>query len=143
MNNVETVQRIYAAFGRGDVPAILECLDPDVDWEYNASTDGPRLVRRRGRDAVAGFFGALGQGLEITGFVPKEILASPDQRVVAMLVDVVARVKANGQAIEETDEIHLWRFGPDGRVVRFRHGVDSARHAAALRAPTASGTRSP
>ena len=27
----ETVQQLYAAFGRGDVPAILEHLAPDVE----------------------------------------------------------------------------------------------------------------
>jgi ketosteroid isomerase-like protein len=30
---LETVQSIYQAFGRGDVPAILSRLSPDVQWE--------------------------------------------------------------------------------------------------------------
>jgi ketosteroid isomerase-like protein len=30
---LETVQQIYAAFGRGDIPAILAALDDDVKWE--------------------------------------------------------------------------------------------------------------
>lgn len=34
MSPIETVRQIYAAFGRGDVPAILACLAEDVDWEY-------------------------------------------------------------------------------------------------------------
>ena len=34
MSNLATVQGIYAAFRRGDIPAILECLAEDVVWEY-------------------------------------------------------------------------------------------------------------
>ena len=38
MNHIETVQKIYEAFGKGDVPAILGHLSDDADWEYGAST---------------------------------------------------------------------------------------------------------
>ena len=30
--NVQAVQDIYAAFGRGDIPGIVERLAPDVTW---------------------------------------------------------------------------------------------------------------
>ena len=30
--NIETVQRIYEAFGRGDVESILAWVGDDVDW---------------------------------------------------------------------------------------------------------------
>ena len=29
-NNIETVQKIYAAFGRGDVPGVLEHISDDL-----------------------------------------------------------------------------------------------------------------
>jgi hypothetical protein len=31
-NNIATVHGIYEAFGKGDVPAILDQLTDDVDW---------------------------------------------------------------------------------------------------------------
>ena len=34
MSNLATVQAIYAAFGRGDVPAILSHLTDGVAWEH-------------------------------------------------------------------------------------------------------------
>lgn len=34
MSNKQTVQNIYAAFGKGDMPAILDQLTDDIDWEY-------------------------------------------------------------------------------------------------------------
>ncbi len=33
MSNLATIQGIYEAFGKGDVPAILEVLDERVEWE--------------------------------------------------------------------------------------------------------------
>ena len=48
MSNIPTVQDIYAAFGRGDVPAILAQLAEDVDWEYGMADAGvPWLQPRR------------------------------------------------------------------------------------------------
>lgn len=62
MSNVETMQRIYEAFGRGDVPAILERLAEDVQWEpwptgnIAQDRDVPHMRARNGREAAAGFF---------------------------------------------------------------------------------------
>lgn len=32
MSPVETVQKIHAAFGKGDVATILDSVDENVDW---------------------------------------------------------------------------------------------------------------
>ena len=49
-----TVQTIYAAFGRGDIPAILDTLDADVQWEpwsdNRAQAADVPWMRRRCRD---------------------------------------------------------------------------------------------
>jgi ketosteroid isomerase-like protein len=127
MSNAKTVQDIYGAFGAGDIPAILSKLADDVDWEYGQSkNDVPWLQPRRGRNAVGGFFEAIGAGLEFHKFVPKQIIDGGD--TVVALVDIEVTVKATGKRITEEDEIHLWRFGPDGKVARFRHGVDTHAH---------------
>lgn len=132
MSNIDTVKKIYEAFGRGDIPAILERLSPDVDWDYSQTSDVPWLTHRRGRDGVAAFFQAAAD-LDFRVFAPKEIIGSEDGKIVVALVDVEATVKSSGGSFREEDEIHLFRFGPDGRIARFRHGVDTAKHLAALR----------
>jgi uncharacterized protein len=38
--NIATVQEIYDAVARGDVPAILDRLTDDVDWAAEAAEDG-------------------------------------------------------------------------------------------------------
>jgi len=126
---VPTVQAIYAAFGRGDVPAIIETLADDVIWEYGGSDPGvPWLVPRRGRTGVAAFFESLA-ALEFQRFEPKVIVQH--ERLVIALVDIDATVKATGKPIHEEDEVHLWHFDERGRVSKFRHRVDTALHAQA------------
>ena len=131
MSNLAAVYQIYAAFGRGDVPAILEYLGEDVEWEYGAgSTDVPWLQKRHGRSGAAEFFGSLA-GLEIAKFVPKVFLEGSG--VVVVLLDLEASVKATSRKITEEDQVHIWHFDQSGRVARFRHRVDTQQHATAYR----------
>jgi hypothetical protein len=78
MEHIGTVQEIYGAFGRGDIPAILDRLAEDVVFEpwadHSAQAAGvPWLARREGRDGVMGFFESLGapefNALEPQGFL--------------------------------------------------------------------------
>ena len=131
MDHVKSVVAIYEAFGRGDLPGILAHVSEDVDWDYGQADSGvPWLKHRRGHAGVAAFLGALGEGTELLQFQPKEILAGDS--VVVALVDLRLRVRATGREVAETDEVHVWRFGPSGQVVAFRHALDSAQQVAAL-----------
>ena len=52
-DHVKTVQSVYEAFGRGDIPTVLDAVTDDVDWATEAgSTDapwwGPHAGKRRG-----------------------------------------------------------------------------------------------
>lgn len=125
MGNTDVVGRIYEAFGRGDVPGILEHLAEDVEWEYGVnSTEVPGLQPRRGRDEVPAFFEAL-SGVEIHRFEPKAFFESGN--IVVVLIDFEGTVKATGQKVLDEDEVHIWHF-EDGKVVRFRHRADTHQH---------------
>lgn len=127
MTHTATVRDIYAAFGSGDIPAILERLTPDVVFDPDATGAAPWLDRHEGRDGVAAFFGKL-TALDITRFAPRNFMEGGDQ--VAVTIHIEATVKATGEALP-TDEMHLWTFAPDGRVTEMRHYVDTAAHRAA------------
>jgi hypothetical protein len=132
MGNLQTVQEIYAAFGRGDVPAILAKLADTVEWEYAAgSSEIPWLQPRRGREGAEAFFASLG-AIRIRRFVPTRFLDGGE--VVVVLVDIEFTVTATGKSVAEEDEVHLWHFDAQGRVTRFRHRVDTLAHAEACRA---------
>ncbi|MBS2013507.1 MAG: nuclear transport factor 2 family protein [Deltaproteobacteria bacterium] len=129
--NIETVKAIYAAFGRKDVPAILEHVSDDCDWEYayRADHEVPWLARRRGREGAAAFFAAV-SALDFTHFEVKAILGEGD--LVVALCDLTCTVRATGRGFTEIDEPHLWHFDARGRVRRFRHAADTLAQKSAL-----------
>lgn len=124
MTPIETVQQIYAAFGRGDVPAILERLADDVEWEYaTAPNPVPWLQPLKGRDQVPKFFEALFANIEITRFEVNKIFG--DDATVVDLVTLDYTARATGRRVQEVDEVHIWHFDAAGRVQRFRHRADT------------------
>lgn len=135
MSNLETVQQIYEAFGRGDVPAILERLAPDVAWEdfadHSAQNAGvPWLARRNGPDEVLGFFQSIGGGdLQVTDFQVLALFGGEGNKVAAECV-IEATVGADGRTFRD-EELHVWTFDDAGQVTSFRHYVDTGKHLAA------------
>ncbi|HZO58879.1 MAG TPA: nuclear transport factor 2 family protein [Solirubrobacterales bacterium] len=129
--NVETIKAVYSAFGRGDVPAILEMLSDDVRWEhwenYFAHREGVAwLEPRTGREGAAEFFEVVGT-FDIAEFSVLDIMASDQQVAATILID--AKVPGGGRLRDE--EIHLWTFDTDGRICAMRHYADTAKHIAA------------
>ncbi len=132
MSHAQTVRTIYAAFQRGDIPAILEQLAEDVEWDfaYPASYAIPWLLPRRGRAAVAGFFQAVADHLDFSRFEIEHLLA--EGPVVVALASLDATVKPTGRPIRESEEAHIWHFDERGKVRRFRHAADTLQHHRAL-----------
>jgi ketosteroid isomerase-like protein len=123
--NIGTVQKIYEALGKGDVPAILGHLSEDVEWEYGGDATGlPWLQHRRGRAQVAGFFEDLA-ALDIQRFQPTAFLESGN--VVVVLIELEFVVRATERRVAEEDEVHIWHFDDSGKVRRFRHRLDTYR----------------
>ena len=129
--NLATVQGIYEAFGKGDVPGLLEPLADDVvfeEWpDHSAQKAGvPWFAERRGHDGAGEFF-ALAGGWEIHDFQVKSMMAGGNQVVVEVVMDATP----TGGSHFRDEELHLWTFGDDGKVKRLRHYVDTAKHIAA------------
>ncbi len=130
MGNIETVGAIYAAFGQGDIPAILDLLADDVRWDVweptSKAQDGtiPYMVARTGKSGVGEFFAALA-GLEFHAFEPVVIAGHGDTVLATISLDLT--VKATGKRIQD-HEIHVWTFDPDGKVTSMRHVADTLKH---------------
>jgi hypothetical protein len=134
MSNLGTVQTIYEAFGKGDVPAILDVLADDVEWEAwenNSAVKAgvPWMVPRHGKAEVVGFFEAVGQ-MEILDLQILNMMEGGNQVAVEFVLE--ANLPAWGGGHYRDEEMHLWTFDPDGKVVRLRHYTDTAKHIAAL-----------
>jgi uncharacterized protein len=133
-NGIEAVvASIYAAFGRGDKPAILDCLADEVSWDGDWLDNTaqhkpvvPHLVARRGLDGVAEFFSLTG-GYIFNSFEVLQLLSSDDEVVARVELDVSL---PNGGRFHD-EELHWWRFDAAGRVTALRHYTDTAKHRAA------------
>jgi len=120
----ETIQQMYAAFGRGDVAAIQERVSSDTRWDYNvAPSEVPWHVPVAGRSDLPRFFAAFGQGVKLESFEVLGLVSAGD--------DVVARI-AIAYAVAKTgkrvamEQVHWWRFDPRGQVASLRHFEDTA-----------------
>ncbi len=63
--NITVVQKLYEAFGRGDLPTILSHLAEDVTWKCLGPAEIPFGGTRQGREQVAQFFASIGGNLAL------------------------------------------------------------------------------
>ena len=127
--NVDTVNKIYEAFGKGDVPAILDCLAENVQWEqwpdnYAQKAGVPWLLERNGKEGVLEFFKVVG-AFVFKDFRIVSVMGNGTQVAAQCVFD--ADIPASGGHMSE-DEIHLWTFNDEGKVIRYRHYCDTAKH---------------
>lgn len=126
MSNAAAVQSIYQAFGTGDVPAILERLSDDIEWEHDSIDHGiPWLKPGRGKEHVRNFFGIVGREFKISRFDVGALFESADQVVVQIRIQTT--INSTGKSINDY-ELHVWTFDPRGKVKAFRHCVDTHQH---------------
>lgn len=125
----ETVERMYAAFGKGDLPGVFAALSPDVVWRFiGQPSQVPYGGDFKGVAGVQTFFEKLGGAVEILKFEPGEFIESGDKVVV--LGHERGKGRATGK-IYETDWVHVYHV-KDGKVVRFHEFMDSGAIAAAV-----------
>jgi uncharacterized protein len=129
-DNIATVQKIYEAFGNGDVATILDQVTEDVDWASEAEGVAPWHGVHKGKGEVPKFFEALGANIEVTEFTPLTFAANDDD--VLTVVRFGMRVPATGK--QGTMDLHHWfRFNSAGKVERYRGTEDTALTAELLK----------
>jgi len=133
MSNLAAVQSIYEAFGKGDVPAILDLLADDVEWEAwenNSSVNAgvPWMTPRHGKGEVGEFFAVAGQ-MKITDLQVLSMMEGGNQVAVEFVLETDLPTFGGGHYRDE--EIHLWTFNDAGQITRLRHYTDTAKHIAA------------
>ena len=117
----ETIAALYDAFARGDVPAVLAALAPDVTWtEAEGFPYGGTYV---GGDAVLqNVFMKLGTEWDGYTAAPHEYVESSD--TVVALGEYSGTFKATGKSFR-APFVHVWKFDGD-RIVSFRQHTDTA-----------------
>ena len=129
--NTQVVQQLYAAFGRGDMPAVLATLGDEVEWQSpGPPAEIPWAATLRGRDQVAGWFARVREVAEFEQFMLQGLCAGGD--TVMTQVRERFRIRATGRTVEN-DMAHVFTLR-GGKIVHFREYYDTAAVAAAFRA---------
>ena len=110
------VDRAYEAFGRGDVPAILNLIADEVDWEFVGSASLPYGGRRRNKKEVADFFAAVQRADDIHAFEPREFIEAGEH--VTVLGWERSTAKDTGKDFD-SEWVHVFTVR-DGKVTRWR-----------------------
>lgn len=122
--SVEFLKGLYAAFGRGDVPAVLAGWADDIEW-HEAKGMPYGGVYRGGDAVVANVFGPITTDVEGFAVTPEEFVGSGD--TVAALVRYTGTGKVTGKTLD-VPVVHVWDIR-DGKVTRFRQFIDTVKFA--------------
>ena len=121
--NVQVVQDIYAAFGRGDVQVILDRVTDDTEWGFNVgASDVPWHAPVKGKGEVPRFFEKL-QAMEVHAFEPKAFMDS-GPHVIAH-IHIAYTVRSTGKEVD-MDQLHWWTLNGESKVKRLMHFEDTA-----------------
>ncbi len=118
----QTVNKMYEAYSRGDVPYILSLLHRDVIWEVMGQPDVPHAGIYHGPDDVMMFFKKLAESTEVKEMVPEHILENGNI--------VIATGYLKGMALQTKKLLAsiwsmIYEFDNDGKIIHFRDCVDT------------------
>ncbi|HUR59513.1 MAG TPA: nuclear transport factor 2 family protein [Opitutaceae bacterium] len=136
-NHVTTVQTMYAAFGRADMPGLLAHVSEDVDWRINVDPQAPGAAAVsdfrpfRGKKGVSEFFAIIGRDVEFHSFQPLSFLTGGNEVAVRVLFD--GTIRPTGRRVK-VEAIHHFTFNERGHVTRFLESFDTLAVAAAWNA---------
>jgi uncharacterized protein len=126
---IEFARRGYEAFNERGVDAILDFLEPDIEWVNLAP--GALSGTYKGHDGVRKFFEELYQNWEGVQLNPEEFIAVED-RYVLVLLRVWAKGKVSGVS-GDAPVAMLWTVGRTGAAqVRIYYNRREAMEAAGL-----------
>jgi uncharacterized protein len=126
--NLDTVKRLYAAFGTGDLQSLLETLDAGIAWAVPGSA--PWSGEGRGHEHVQHFFEKFGTTTAMKIFEPRSFVADGDQVVVLGYEE--ATVRKTGREWKSFFT-HVFTVA-SGKITAHREYIDTQAIAEALRA---------
>ena len=125
MGNVEVAKSVYEAFGRGDIPAVLGLMAPDVRWyEAEGNPYMPSGEAWVGPEAVLhNLFSKLGSEWDAFAVHPKTFHDAGGTVVVELRYS--GTYKKTGKSLD-AQVCHVLDF-KDGKLTRFQQYVDTAK----------------
>ncbi|MBI3802593.1 MAG: nuclear transport factor 2 family protein [Nitrospirae bacterium] len=118
----DVVKKAYEAFGKGDVPAVLNLIADEVDWEFVGSPGLGYAGNRKNKKGVADFFAEEARANEIHAFEPREFIEAGEHVTVLGWESATAR---DTKKKFESPWIHLFTV-KNGKIVRWRGFFNTA-----------------
>jgi len=130
--NVDIIKRMFEAFGRGDIPAVLGMFSEDIEFQSPVTRVEHVEISwshpRRGREQVAQYFKELAEKVQPEPFEVLGTIAQGDKVVVEGRNR--GRVKSTGRTYEH-DWVMIFTLR-EGKITSFRHYYDTADVSAAF-----------
>ena len=127
---IRVTNSIYKAFNQGDFAAVLELLDPHIEW---VAADNSPLADRspyHGLDEVRdGVFERIAAGFPGLTIRVDELFEAGDK--VVMLGVYIGVFKPTGKRIQ-AQVAHIWTLA-DGKAVKFQQYMDTYKMAEAVK----------
>jgi uncharacterized protein len=123
--NVSIVQNTYGAFNRGDIQAVFDVLDPEV--EFYQSEEVPWGGRYHGHKEVDAFLQKLTSAIE-SKFNADQFLDSGDQVVAVGYTRGIGRPTGKEFGVPA---VHVWTL-KNGKIFRLEAYIDNPAMIAAL-----------
>ena len=121
-SNLEIVQNAYASFAEGNIPAILDVLADNIEWELSPSAHTNFSGLFKGKNQVLNFFQNVASENDFKEFTPETFVASDDHVVVLGRMEATA--KPTGKT-SKTKWAHYWLL-KDGKAIRHYEYADTA-----------------
>lgn len=124
--NIQVVQQIYSAFGRGDVPGIMEHISEELRHFGVVSEQKlvPWHVQATKKKDVPLFFQAIAETADFTRFEPRDYAAGGDHVYCTVSFDLT--FKKNGKKVTHDNVVHHFTL-KNGKVVEWRGTEDTAK----------------
>jgi uncharacterized protein len=120
--NVKVIQDAYAAFGSGNIDALLGYMAEDVDWQTFGPMEIPTMGPRRGRAEVGWFFKQVAATWDFDRFEPRQFIAQGD--LVVSLGIYNGKARSTGRPFA-SEFAHVFTV-KGGKIARFREYADTA-----------------
>ena len=124
-DHVSLIRELYAAFGRGDIPAVLAAFDPQIEWrEAESNPYQPSGAAWVGPDAVLqNLFVRLGGDWD--GFAVHPVAFHDAGDTVVVEARYSGTFQGTGRRFD-AQVCHVWTLNA-GKVLRFQQYVDTAK----------------
>jgi uncharacterized protein len=113
---LSVVQKAYEAFRRQDIPALLELVGDDVDWDFIGPLNLPYGGRRRNRQQMLDFFAAVERSEEFHAFEPREFIEAGEHVTVLGWLSATA---LESQKKYESEWVHVFTVRNE-KIVHWR-----------------------